>query len=433
MVNHLKKVFQPKSKVLILGFGKEGRSTFSFLRKYFPDIRIGIADSNEKLSWENKLPAVLHLGTRYLEAIDAYDWVIKSPGVRLPTLSKEQLQKMSSQTDLFLQVYGKQTVGVTGTKGKSTTSSLIFHLLKQTGRKALLMGNIGLPAFDFIEKIDAETTLVYELSAHQLRYVHHSPHIALLLNIFPEHLDFFEDFDHYRTAKKNIFLYQNANDIAICGQDIAEIDCLYLGEIIMETETIFGKNIRPEELLEKSGLKGRHNLKNVLIASKTASILRLKSDEILNALSGFKALAHRLEFIGSFGGIRFYNDSIATIPQATIAAVKSLENIDALILGGFDRGLDYTGLIDFLSVSQIDNFFFLGKAGMRMLELFKKKESTQTLIPVKDMAEIFQYLSNSQTIHSCLLSPAAASYDQFHNFEHRGDWFKSLAKGMEQA
>ena len=433
MINYLHKLFPSRTRVLILGFGREGKSSLLFLKKHIPGIMLSIADANEGLKAESLPKDCLHLGPHYLDAIRNYDWVIKSPGVKLPEMSERQLSKITSQTDLFLQIYGRQTIGVTGTKGKSTTASLIYHLLKQSGKKALLMGNIGLPAFDFIEKIDFDTQVVYELSAHQLQYVNHSPHVGILLNIFPEHLDFFGNIDVYQTAKANIFRFQKPDDVAICGPSIQRFRCNHFTNLQQEMHLIFGDQVTGKKLLQITGLKGDHNLINILLAAKAVLATGMKKDEIVADMTGFHALPHRLEEVGVYGGIRFVNDSIATIPQATIAAVLSLGKVDALILGGFDRGIDYLGLVDFLSKSSVSYMFFLGKAGKRMLKQFTGKNTGQHLIVVNNLEEIFEYMKDKTDIHSCLLSPAAASYDQFHNFEHRGDRFKELAQEMEIA
>ena len=432
MIKYIHKLFPRGSRVLILGFGREGKSSLRFLKKFVPDIQLGVADANKNVEVESTPEVHLHLGQHYLDAISEYDWVIKSPGVKLPEMSKNQLTKITSQTDLFLQIYGSQTIGVTGTKGKSTTVSLIYHLLKQSGKHALLMGNIGLPAFDFIEKIKAETLVVYELSAHQLQYVHHAPHVGLLLNLYPEHLDFFGSVETYQMAKENIFRFQKPDDIAICGPNLQRLPCNPFSELQQEIKLLFDNHITGKELLQLTGLKGDHNLKNILLAAKAVLAVGMKSDKMVAALSNFRPLPHRLEDVGEYSGIRFVNDSIATIPQATIAAVKSLEKVDALILGGFDRGLDYSELVDFLSKSAVRYFFFLGKAGKRMLKLFKEKNTPQQFVLVNNLDEIFEQLKYKAEIHSCLLSPAAASYDQFHNFEHRGDYFKALARKMEE-
>ncbi len=417
-------IFSEGKSVLILGFGKEGRSTFSFLSKHFPGCKIEIADQNNHIADEG-ISVPLHLGKYYMHAIKDYDVVMKSPGISPEGIPENLKSKITSQTDLFLQTYGRQTIGVTGTKGKSTTSSLIYHLLKKTGKKAVLMGNIGLPAFDFLEKIDTDDLIVYELSAHQLEFVHSSPHVAVLVNLFPEHLDHFGTFERYKQTKLNIFRFRQPGDHAFCGDPLEELTGVC--ETATEVEKAFGHSFQPQELLQRTGLLGEHNLKNIFLAFGVLHCLGTPLAVLPEALSGFRTLPHRLEYVGKFGEIDFYNDSISTVPQSTIAAVKSVENVDMLILGGFDRGLDYTALVDFLPETGIKYFFFLGKAGERMLKLFNIRGNNKNLYPVEDLAAVFHRLQSLRDVSCCLLSPAAASYDQFHNFEHRGDLFKKLA------
>ena len=417
-------IFGHLKSVLILGFGREGRSSYAFLKKHFPHLDVGIADGNGELDVKG-IQAELHLGAGYLKALGGYDLILKSPGVRIENVDSDVLKSITSQTGLFLKAYGSQTIGVSGTKGKSTTVSLIYHLLQQAGHKAVLLGNIGLPAFDFIDKITPDTTVVYELSAHQLEMVHHSPHWAVLLNIFPEHLDYFGSYAKYRQAKLNLFRSQKPGDFAFCGEEIKD------SKVSCSTPARWDR-FRSEQLLRISGLRGEHNVKNILLAFKVLESMGVPLEEMPGLLRGFHTLPHRLEFVGTFGGISFYNDSISTVPQSTLAAVKSIPETDTLILGGFDRGLDYKELVAFLMASKVEHFFFLGKAGDRMFELFGRYESRKKLFRVKTLDEIFVVLKDLPEASCCLLSPAAASYDQFHNFEHRGDRFKELAKNFSR-
>jgi UDP-N-acetylmuramoylalanine-D-glutamate ligase len=346
-------------KVLILGFGREGRSSYQLLRSYFPELEIGIADQQQEIEAQEELRRdkylTLHLGKNYKNAIPEYDLVLKSPGVSLREISISDASKISSQTDLFLRVYRNQTIGVTGTKGKSTTASLIAHLLKEAGKKVVLLGNIGVPAFDMIAQIDQETIVVFELSAHQLEYLHSSPRVAILLNVFPEHLDHFDGFEKYREAKKHIFKYQLPGDVAITEAAV-ENPAL---QISLDTDSL--------------PLKGVHNQKNMLFALQAVSAFGVDVKQAIPYLQSFKPLPHRLEFVGEFDGIQFYNDSISTVPESAIAALETLKNVETLILGGYDRGIDYSGLVRFLMKSRLSNIIFLGKAGETMLGLFEKE------------------------------------------------------------
>ena len=415
-------------QLLILGLGKEGQSTYRLLRKVFPEKMLGVADGNPKVK-ELLLDDSLirfHLGKDYLQSIKKYDLIFKSPGISLKDVKCSNREKITSQADIFMQYYGKQTIGVTGTKGKSTTSSLIAHILKKNGRDVILLGNIGIPAFDKLAEIKKNTIVVFELSAHQLEYIHHSPRVAILLNIFPEHLDHFKSYEAYRMAKLNIVAFQQAESLLITTRVLSR-DVLE-GKPKIE---FFEKGNNPNP--DKVQLKGVHNLNNVKAAVLAVSPFGINEADALNAASSFKPLPHRMEYVGQFGGIHFYNDSISTIPESAMAAVKAIGDINTIILGGFDRGLDYSELLAFLEESNIKNILFTGPAGRKMFNLFSKiKHSNKQLFLIDGLEEAFDIIKTyTEKDGICLLSPAAASYDRFHNFEHRGDVFKLLAKKLQ--
>ncbi len=439
MIKLLTSLFINNHRVLILGFGKEGKSTYNFIRKNFAYITIGIADLDINISDDILLAddkkTDIYCGENYLVCLKDYNIIIKSPGVKMGNISSSILQKLTSQTDLFLQCYANQIIGVTGTKGKSTTASLIAHAIKADNKKGLLLGNIGVPAFDMINKIDSDTIIVYELSAHQLEFVHSSPHIAVLLNVFPEHLDYFNKLEDYKHAKFNILKFQTKNDILVYHHSLAE----KIQKFKEETSNI--NTHEHQQFVEvyigdykfntkNTALIGNHNMDNISIALEAAKIAGIDIDTAINSLSNFKSLPHRLEFIGMFGGIKFINDSISTIPQSTIAAVKSLKGVDTIILGGYDRGLDYADMVRFLSNSEIRNFYLLGEAGDRIYSYFPK-DTDKILMKISSIESAFSTIVKlTKKGGTCLLSPAAASYDQFHNFQHRGEVFSSLATNV---
>ena len=291
------------------------------------------------------------------------------------------------------------------------------------------------------------------MSAHQLEHLCISPHIAVLLNLFQEHLDYFGNIDSYYKSKLNIAKYQIEGDIFIYNADEASIQ-QYLSNMdikgeIFHISTIglpsngssIDKNnnicIYFENKLQWSltvnpnwNLKGAHNLFNIQAAIIAAFCRGISPESINRALTTFKGLDHRLEFVGEYEGIIFYNDSIATIPEAVIQAVETLEIVDTLILGGFDRGIDYSILVDFLNNANIPNLIFTGKAGQRIFQLLKENTLTSSQMFISEnYAEIVE-IAKKQTNPGrvCLLSPAAASYDAFKNFEERGNYYKSLIK-----
>ncbi len=406
-------------RLLILGFGREGKSSLNFIQKYLPKCKIGIADRDlESISpgFVSGNPDInSHLGANYLEAVSAYDLVLKSPGVSLQGIDFNSLE-ISSQTELFLKAFATQTIGITGTKGKSTTASLIHHLLLGVGAKSLLTGNIGIPCFDIIHQVETDTTIVFELSANQLEYTEVSPHIAILLNLFEEHLDYFGSFDAYKKAKFNIARFGKPQDTFICHEKTHN-----LLEFTPNQQLIFINEIEDSIAFK---LKGKHNRMNAGAALLALEAMGIQRDEALPHLASFNGLPHRMEYVGCFEGVEFYNDSIATVPEATIAALETLNQVDFLILGGFDRGIDYTILARYLQFHPVKHVLLTGKAGERIGNLLQEK-NPMSLHHFRDFKEIFGIIQANSTKGSiCLLSPAAASYDQYMNFEHRGDQFR---------
>ena len=411
-------------RILILGFGREGKSSLAFIKKYLPHAIVGIADKNESAFKDldlNQSNPKLYFGDNYFDAINDYDIVIKTPGISL--LGKDvDLSKITSQTDLFLEEFHDQIIGVTGTKGKSTTSTLIYHLLKESGRDAILAGNIGIPIFDVIEKITNKTIIVFELSAHQLQYIHRSPHIGILLNVFEEHLDHFGTFEAYRNAKLNIIRKMGEKDWAVTNDEFCyEADKMMVRSLNFQYYD-FGVN------WDDVPLKGDHNRLNIKAALCAIYAFGIPVDEVLPHLYTFQPLEHRQEFVGTFGGVTFYNDSISTIPQAAIAAMQTIKHVTFLLLGGFDREIDYSPLIEYLTKNPIPHILYTGKAGQRMTEMLKKAGYQGDIKNFKDLNEAFEIIKSlSKNGDVCLLSPAAASYDQYKNFEERGRLFKKLA------
>ena len=408
-------------RILILGFGREGKSSLAFIQKYLPHATIGVADKNAE-ALKDLSGVAVYSGENYFDAINDYDIVLKTPGISL--LGKDvDLSKITSQTDLFLEEFHSQIIGVTGTKGKSTTSTLIYHLLKESGRDAILAGNIGIPIFDIIEQITNKSIIVFELSAHQLQYIHRSPHIGILLNVFEEHLDHFGTFEAYRDAKLNIIRKMGEADWAVTSDEFCyEAEAMMVRALSYQYYD-FGVD------WDTIPLKGEHNRLNVKAALCAINAFGVPVDEVLPHLYTFQPLEHRQELVGTFGGVTFYNDSISTIPQATIAALRTIKNVTFLLLGGYDREIDYTPLIDYLKKNPVKHILYTGKAGNRMYEMLQHAGYQGDIKNFKDLNEAFEIIKKlSENGDVCLLSPAAASYDQYRNFEERGRFFKALSK-----
>jgi len=453
MMDALRDYFGDKN-ILILGFGKEGQSTYCLLRKLFPEKTLSIADKNKNLKDFEIIKAdlsklCLHLGVDYLSSVSDYDLVIKSPGISLKNFSECDFSKFTSHTELFIRLFRKQIIGITGTKGKSTTASLNKRIIKTYNDNCVLVGNIGVPPFDMLDSIDRNTIIVYELSSHQLEQVHVSPHIAVLLNLYQEHLDHYKTFKNYQLAKLNIALFQDNCDYFIYNADNSLINSLVsesvlCGQLIkysllkryhrgcyIKDNKVFYEDSKETEVLNRiefKNLLGEHNLQNTMASVCASVIAGVPSELIGPAVETFLPLEHRMEFVGKFNDILFYNDSISTIPEATIAAVKSLKNVDTLILGGFDRGISYEKLIDFLNDSTVQHLIFMGGAGRRMFEIYKSGDTEKKdFFVTMNFEEAITYAKlHTQKNMICLLSPAAASYDMFKDFAERGKKYKQL-------
>ncbi len=434
MYNNIKEFFQDK-KVVILGYGREGISTL----KLISDIgckSIIIADKNEDVinQVENAEKYNFCLGDNYLSCLDDCDIIMKAPGIGLKnTVSDDIKKKITSQTDLFLQTCPSKVIGITGTKGKSTTSSLIYHILKESGYDTMLIGNIGVPPLERMSEFKSDTVIVCEMSCHQLEYVKASPDISVLLNIYPEHLDHYADFDAYANAKLNIFKYQKDCDTLIIGDEVKEkadtkaniivagFDC---GDIGTRNGGIFiNDSFIPSEKID-TRLKGEHNLYNIAIAFCAAMKAGCTTDDCLKALPAFKGLPHRLEFVGKVNGAEYINDSISTAPQTAIAALKAYPDTDTLIIGGMDRGISYDDLAEFLNgKTSVRNLIILPDSGKRAAKDVTNPDITK--IFADDMVMAVEKAKEVTKVR-CILSPAAASYGFYKNFEERGSHFKAL-------
>ena len=402
-------------RILIAGYGREGQSAERLVRTLLPDTPPAVAMQVENGRWKDT--------DGQGHADWPFDLVIKSPGTpnfQFPILNFQ----LTSLTDLFLQVYADLTIGVTGTKGKSTTSSLIAHLIPGS----ILAGNIGIPLFDIVEQLDEHSVVVAELSCHQLEVLHRSPHISLVINLFQEHLDHYPDYMAYKMAKLQIALHQQPSDHFFYCTDNAELRSLVeSGKWKIESEmhpySINAVSDDERDLLDAAPLQGEHNRSNALVACRVASlVLRQPLSAFRSPLSTFTPLRHRMERVGLFRGITWYNDSISTIPEAAIAALRALGRVDTLILGGFDRGIDYSPLVEFLNEHPTKNIVFVGAAGRRIKSQFSIFNFQ--FILEDDYSKIVPWCAEHTPQGGVvLLSPAAASYDSFKNFEARGDFF----------
>ena len=446
MIEKLLEYLENKS-ILILGFGIEGQSTYHFLRKHFPEKKLCISDRNLKLIEEHpELTEDIYLevvlGEDYLNCLDSYDLIIKAPGISLKDLDVSNiLNKITSQLGLFLEYINVYSIGITGTKGKSTTSTMMYKILKDQGKETFLLGNIGIPIFEELEELTPKSIVVIELSSHALEFVKSSPNIAILLNIYEEHLDHYLSMEKYIDAKFNIAKYQDdsdyfiynydnefikkhnfkykKNDYAISLNDIEE----NVSKIVLKNNKIYCNDVFLCDSDIKMNLQGMHIVNNIMFLFAVCNILNLDIFKALKTIEKFEPLEHRMEYVGRFNNIEFYNDSIATIPEATINSIKAIKNINTIIIGGKDRGVNLKKLIEFLKKTEIENIICLPKTGEYIYDSLKNTEKkcyyTESL---EEAVKIAKRETKENKV--CLLSPAASSYGFFKNFEERGKLYK---------
>ena len=436
----------------ILGFGKEGKSTYSFIRKYLRDKHLTIIDmndvsGNEMFVNDNNVDFIC--GDGYLSNLGIYDYIIKAPGISLKDIKDEKIkEKVTSQLELLLEVNRDNIIGVTGTKGKSTTSSLLYEVFKDQNYDVYLLGNIGVPVLDNIDLYKEDTLLIIEMSSHQLEFIEVSPHIGIVLNLFQDHLDHAGDLKHYHDNKMRMFKFQNENDIALYGDDNKYLRNRVLNDgyksifydVRFDNSDGGERSVRindksiylNKELLYVDGkrnLLGDHNLNNIMFIMTIAKLKGLDLEKAKESISKFKGLKYRMECIGTFNDVTYYNDTIATIPEATINAIKAIGNVDTLIFGGMDRHIEYGELIDFLEKSSISNLVCMPTTGFTIGNILKEK-CNKNIFFVNKLEEAYKVSKeNTAKGMSCLLSPAAASYEFFKNFEEKGKVFEEIVKG----
>ena len=424
-------------KILILGFGREGKSTLSYIRKHLPQKELFISDKNKPEINDENVKAIF--GEDYLKCLKDFDIVFKSPGIAfLDDDMYPETTEITCQTDMFLRFCKPTVVGITGSKGKTTTSTLIYEMLKAGGVKTCLIGNIGVPVF---EKADESEDLVavIEMSSHQLEFTKASPHIAVLVNIYEEHLDHYKTgFAGYVNSKLNIARYQKDGDVVIYNPEQDLTGVVDWDKVIVGTngKPVTFTDAREDEFVNElwhstEHLKGEHNRQDIAYALAAARVFGVKDDAVRYAIKNFGGIEHRMEYVGVINDVTYYNDSIATIPTAVMGAVKAIGNVDTLLFGGLDRGIDYKDFIAFLKECNIKNLIGLPETGHNIIEALKALGCTKNMLCAKDMADGV-YLCDKYTEKgkSCLFSPAAASYNFYKNFEEKGKHYKELVNKL---
>lgn len=470
--------------LVILGLGKEGYATYEFFRAHFPKKKLWLIDQTSlpqlPENWQKiqKKDSNVEFSTHFdhEELQDSEPLVFKSPGIpphsQLLSQASKIKAKFTTSTNLFFALvqlanqidpetkgmFGSQelesasqkivTIGVTGTKGKSTTTSLIHHILKESGLHSFIGGNIGTPLLSLWNEIldtaknnqtDMPVYVALELSSHQLSDLMYSPNYAVILDITPEHLDYYKTFNAYLQAKSQICRFQTINDFAVYDSQH------YLAKKIAHLADTTHLNFTPQRNiiqnwivvndekivdLDSLALIGEHTITNALPGVIIAKHLGISSQSIAKALQTFKPLPHRLELVAQKDGVLYYNDSLSTTPVATIAALKSFKDNDILlIVGGFDRGLDYSELAETIVSHKVKHLILLPDTGEIILEEVQKrlkdplyKLMSTEVSSMKAAVHIAKEHADSGDI--VLMSPASASFNMFKDYADRGDQFR---------
>lgn len=433
--------------VALVGFDREGRASYEFFAAQ--GAQITICDQKTDISIPDGVAT--QLGDTYLDNLDRFDVIVRTPG-----LSAEQIlqknptvkSKITSGTNLFFEhCPTKNIIGITGTKGKGTTSTLTFKMLQATGKTVHLGGNIGVPALSLLSKVGPDDWVVLELSSFQLSDIRHSPHIAACLMIADDHLNWHGTFEAYTAAKKQLFMHQTADDIAIYyaeNEQSKAVASVGEGALIPYGKTpgayVASGMICIDETdicaTDDVRLVGAHNLQNVCAAITATWQVTQDVSAIQSAITSFEGLPHRLEKVTTANDITYFNDSFASNPDATLAAISAIEGTKIMLIGGYDRMLPVDTLILTLknasSSGSLRQAIFYGASAGRLEEAAKKHGFTNyTMALSSNFSEVMQTAAAAaQPNDSIILSPGFASFDMFKNFEDRGNQFKHIVKEM---
>lgn len=422
-------------KIALLGYGAEARSAYHYFRHLYPDGEFVIYDNATTPKFTLPEEATFRGGVKEFHGIDA-DIVVRTPAISPAKVSSRG--KITSVTKEFFEVCPVPIIGVSGTKGKGTTASLITAILQKAGIKTWLVGNIGLPAFDMLDEIRKEhqaghqCIVVYELSSFQLWDMTQSPHIAVLLMIEPEHLDVHADFSDYVQAKSNLVKHQNQNDIVIYyaeNETTAILAQQSIGKKIpYKIETGDQITVDNQVILSRSDiiLHGAHNVGNVQAAILAVWQYVQDIPTIRKAIQEFKGLPHRLEEVAHKNDILFINDSFSSAPPATLAAASSFTQPEIVLMGGYDRGLDFKAVVgELVKRPNIKKILLIGATKQKIAKTFDEANWHDYEVLADDLKNAVKRASDIAAPGDVIiLSPGCPSFDMFKDFTERGNTYK---------
>ena len=453
--------FASGKKIAIIGLGVSNLP----LLDYFHDLacKISVFDNRKKDELDKDIIEKLDKynieyfgGENNLENLVGYNIIFRSPIVmpyRLELkLEEERGAIITSEIEMVLKLTPSKVIGITGTEGKTTTTSIIYEIIKKAGYKCFLGGNIGKPIFTEVKNMRPEDIIVLELSSFQLTNMDVSPQISVVTNIFPDHLNVHSSYEEYREEKKNIFKHQTENGIVVLNYDneyTREFSKEANGKVIffsskekLEDGFIYDNNdgiikycedgIR-RHLIKKEDIKlrGIHNYENIATAfAATSSLVNIET--AVQAIKEFNGVEHRLEFVREKDGVKWYNDSIGTSPASTIAGLNAFDENIILLAGGSDKGLNYKEVGETIA-SKVQTLILTGPTATKIEEATRKAQNGEKveICYVENMGEAVK-LANKKAKQGdiVLLSPASASFDAFKNFAERGNKFKEFVKGL---
>lgn len=438
-------------RIAVLGFGVEGQSICEYLPK---SSQITVFDEKKD---ENSETRGIKFIFGEIPALTDFDIIFRSPGIKPshPRLveAKSKGIEVTSATKTFFDLCPCEIIGVTGTKGKGTTSTLIYEMLKKEGFNAFLGGNIGVPPLNFLKDLTNDSKVVLELSSFQLADLEKSPHVAVILMTTSEHMDYHSDIYEYIEAKRNILRFQTQNDFAILNKDYPasrESDIHTEGKVYMVSreqdieQGCFIKNDafylkmdgREEEIMptKELALRGKHNWENALAAIVAALCAGATMKSIIPILKSFKGLVHRIEHVATVNGVSYYDDSFSTTPETAIAAVEAFNEPKILILGGSSKNSDFTDLGDVISSS--NSIKAIIKLGVEWERIKEKIINLDSKVKIYEdcgtMEDVVKKCSEIGEIGDVvLLSPACASFDKFTSYKDRGEQFKKAVLNLK--
>ena len=441
-------------RVLVVGLGKSGVASALFLKAH--GARVTVSDTKSGDELRNEIPVLLDHGITVEtgghgdRTFHGQDLIVVSPGVPVdapPLVQARALgETVIGEIELAANFLPGPIVAITGSNGKTTTTALTGEIMTAAGLSALVGGNIGTPAISLAERATAETVIVLEVSSFQLETIQtFRPRVAVVLNVTPDHLDRHRTFEVYVDAKARIFENQQARDFAVLNAD--DPTCVAMaartraqvfwfsrqkevqqGAWVRDGKIVFRDAAAQKEIMQVAeiSLKGAHNLENVLAAVCAGMLMGCAPDKIRQAVRNFKAVEHRLEFVTTIRGVDYYNDSKATNVDATIKALESFPANIHLILGGKDKGSDYSVLNDLLR-QRVKRVYTIGAAAAKIESQIKNAE----IVHAETLENAIRKASAAaQPGDVVLLAPACASFDQFKSYEHRGKVFKEVVRGL---